>query len=354
MRLRSKGKLGADDYIIIFAGILSVASTILAIWSTKWGNGYKIWDVKPEWVPVFRKIGVAGVAIFTVAVVLPKISVCFTYLLLFPSSTNVAFCWSMIVLLSCWAISTVCVTIFQCRPAESYWDVTIKSEYCINPTVFNIVTAVINSGTDFIVYLWPIQYLWGIQIPIKQKLGVMFLFVIGVGACIAGITRIYYIHKLFGGYQYFWYGSIVWIVSSVETNIGIIFTCMHAMRPVLSRLVPGFFSSAAGSSKRYAPNLKTWTENPPTSFGARLKSIAAKFVSQEKSRPTKDSYTGSSGNDNSLASNIEFSTGFDKDYFHSGSGKVNALITTGPSSGEAPADSIMYNQHVVVVRESPY
>jgi hypothetical protein len=33
-----------------------VASTILAIVSTKYGGGYLIWDVKPEWVPVFRKV----------------------------------------------------------------------------------------------------------------------------------------------------------------------------------------------------------------------------------------------------------------------------------------------------------
>jgi hypothetical protein len=65
-------------------------------------------------------------------------------------------------------------------PAASYWEVTIKSEYCVNPAVFNIVTGVVNSMTDFVVYLWPVQFLWGIQIPLKQKLGVIFLFVIGI------------------------------------------------------------------------------------------------------------------------------------------------------------------------------
>jgi len=200
------------------------------------------------------------------------------------------------------------------------------------------------------VYLWPIQFLWGIQIPTKQKLGVIFLFVIGIGACIAGVVRIYYIHVLFQGYQYFYYGAIIWIVSSVETNIGIIFTCMHAMRPVLSKLVPGFFASAA-STKKYTPNTKSWTESTP-GFGARLKSIASKITGQNKTSAAKSSYADGSGNDNSLASNTEFSTELNKDYFHGGSGKVNALVTTGSGSRAAPADSIMYDQHVVVVRES--
>jgi hypothetical protein len=56
MRLRSKGSLLIDDYIIVGAAVFSVASVVLAIVSTKYGLGYLIWDVKPEWVPPFRKV----------------------------------------------------------------------------------------------------------------------------------------------------------------------------------------------------------------------------------------------------------------------------------------------------------
>jgi hypothetical protein len=34
---------------------------------------------------------------------------------------------------------------------------------------------------------------------------------------------------------------VIWIISNVETNIGIIFACVHAARPILSRLLPAFF-----------------------------------------------------------------------------------------------------------------
>jgi hypothetical protein len=147
------------------------------------------------------------------------------------------------------------------------------------------------------------------------------------------------------------YGAIIWIVSSVETNIGIIFTCMHAMRPVLSKLVPTFFASAS-ASKKHTPNTKSWTESSQSGFSSRLKSIAAKFTGGNKGKTGKSAYADNSGNDNSLASNTEFSTEQNKDYFHGGSGKVNALVTTGSGSQGAPADSIMYDQRVVVVRES--
>src|SRR6202012_3453673 len=99
------------------------------------------------------------------------------------------------------------------------------------------------------------------------------------------------------------YGAAVWIASSVETNVGIIFTCMHAMRPVLSKLVPGFFTRSA-SSKKFTPNLNTWTETSQIGFGARLKSITFKFAGK-KNNATKKAYAEQSGNDTSLASSNE-------------------------------------------------
>jgi hypothetical protein len=126
---------------------------------------------------------------------------------------------------------------------------------------------------------------------------------------------------------------------------------MHAMRPVLARLVPEYFS-AAGSANKYTPDTKSWTQASTGGIGARLKSIASKFTRGDKTRAGKSSYANNSGNDASMASNTEFSTELNKDYFHGGSGKVNALVTTGSGTGGAPADSIMYDQRVVVVRES--
>jgi hypothetical protein len=56
MRLQSKGRLFIDDYIILGAAAFSVGSVVLAIVATNYGLGYKIWDIKPEWVPPFKKV----------------------------------------------------------------------------------------------------------------------------------------------------------------------------------------------------------------------------------------------------------------------------------------------------------
>jgi hypothetical protein len=46
------------------------------------------------------------------------------------------------------------------------------------------------------------------------------------------------------------YGAIIWILSNVETNVGVIFTCVHAARPILSRIFPGFFGELNRASSK--------------------------------------------------------------------------------------------------------
>jgi hypothetical protein len=76
-RMKLKGRLGIDDYVIISAAVsqrwtvkfsrrelladmckvLSVTSAILTMDATRWGSGFHIWDIKPEWVATYKKVG---------------------------------------------------------------------------------------------------------------------------------------------------------------------------------------------------------------------------------------------------------------------------------------------------------
>ena len=74
------------------------------------------------------------------------------------------------------------------------------------------------------------------------------------------------------------YGAVLWIISGVETNVGIIFSCMHAARPILSKLFPDFFGDA----------------NRASSKNERLKTIEVSSnwsTSSRTSNPSNSSFT---------------------------------------------------------------
>ena len=50
---------------------------------------------------------------------------------------------------------------------------------CINTQAFSVAAAALNSATDFLVFWWPVSALWRIQLPRRQRLGLVFVFAIG-------------------------------------------------------------------------------------------------------------------------------------------------------------------------------
>ncbi|KAF2398132.1 hypothetical protein EJ06DRAFT_523486 [Trichodelitschia bisporula] len=289
IRLRMKGKLGADDWVIVAAmiQILSIGSNALAVYGTHFGGGYHLWDVKPQWVPIFRKIAMAGAILFNTLVVLPKISVCLTYLRLFPSRLNRYFCIILIVFMIGLCLSTDLVTIFQCRPVKSYWDATVTAEYCVDPPAFNLTTGSLNSFTDLLSYLWPIQFLLRVQIPLRQRLGICLLFALGCSVTVAGLVRLYYVHKTLAGWEYFYDGAAIWASSSIEANFGIVFACLHAIKPLMKGLTGALFN-VYGSGR---PSRRQYNNRPS---GQDEKDIPMTFGSGSD-RPTHKAANGASG-----------------------------------------------------------
>lgn len=110
-----------------------------------------------------------------------KISICLTYLRLFPSKTNKWFNYSAIVVLICWgiacplgmippeyasinqALTHIIVMLFMCWPISDQWNVFKAHKNCIDIQAFFIASAAINAATDCAVYLWPIHYLMGVR-----------------------------------------------------------------------------------------------------------------------------------------------------------------------------------------------
>jgi hypothetical protein len=43
--------------------------------------------------------------------------------------------------------------------------------------------------------------LWNLRLPVTQKLGLIFVFSIGLVVCIAGVMRMYYINVFFDSYD---------------------------------------------------------------------------------------------------------------------------------------------------------
>ncbi|KAE8836413.1 hypothetical protein PTNB85_04951 [Pyrenophora teres f. teres] len=204
VRGNQKSGIATDDWIMISNTATSVCLLIL---TTK-GLGRHLYDVKIEWLVPFAKLNLASLTLYTVSITLTKISVCMTYLQLFPSRTNRIFCWTMI------TYQSLC-------PIESLWDPSITDKTCLDSHKLLTANAALGVVSDFLIFLWPVAPLWKVKLPLSQRVHLVAVFSFGVLTCVGGILK------------------AVWIQDHFKTG------CLPCLRPLLKMVAPNFF---AGSS----------------------------------------------------------------------------------------------------------
>ncbi|CEL00867.1 hypothetical protein ASPCAL00460 [Aspergillus calidoustus] len=255
----TRSNLGADDWTMLIAFVMAMGMSIAQVVETEFGVGRHLYDVKPEWFPKLGKASVSIQAVFGPCSALTKISICLTYLRLFPSKINKWFNYIQIGILIGFGISTLVGMLVQCRPIENAWDFSRPDSVknCIDKESFFIAVAAINSGTDFLVYLWPSYYLWRIKLSLVKRIGLIICFGVGTLICVAGIIRITWQIKYAASWDQPYNGAIIFIIVAIEVNLGIVCGCLPGIRPIIRRLFPKLQSSTQHSERGgYSSNVK--------------------------------------------------------------------------------------------------
>jgi hypothetical protein len=142
---------------------------------------------------------------------LTKVSQCLSYLRLFPGRTNEVFCHTMIVFITTYTIVCIFIALLQCQPIRAHWNPHTGLE-CINMRATLAAIAALNSFSDLMIYLlvletWsrtnltfyrrPVKPLLAIEMPFKQRWGLMSLLAFSLLPCIAGMLRLYYVELFY-------------------------------------------------------------------------------------------------------------------------------------------------------------
>jgi hypothetical protein len=122
---------------------------------------------------------VANEFLHPAAVAFPKICVVLLFLRVLTNKYERIAGWSLIgVIFATWVSFTV-ATLFQCMPIAYIWDKTIQGGRCFNFRAFATSSSVPNIVTDVAVLFLPIRTILGLNISIRRKVGLMFIFLTG-------------------------------------------------------------------------------------------------------------------------------------------------------------------------------
>jgi len=110
-----------------------------------------------------------------------KISIICFYLRIFGASKSFRWqAYALIVVLILWVLGVILEFALLCAPFAYNYDLSIPGGHCGNKVVSSQITGGLNVATDFLTMALPISQIIHLkQLPLKRKVGLIFMFSMG-------------------------------------------------------------------------------------------------------------------------------------------------------------------------------
>ncbi|KAJ9610699.1 hypothetical protein H2200_005476 [Cladophialophora chaetospira] len=234
---------GPEDYFIIFAMVLSVATTITIALEKDNGLGRHQDTVSQKEGETMLKVLYASIIVYNLGLFLVKDSILYQYLRFFVERRYRRAAWFLIGFILVGGVAFILTGCFACSPIAFSWDKSIQGGHCINQEPLWFSFSGFNILTDLAVWVLPMPVLWKLQLPRKQKLSLIGVFALGGFGCITGMLRLHAIYVATNSTDpsYDNLPAATW--SAAELNVGIMCACVPALRPVISLVFPRLLST---------------------------------------------------------------------------------------------------------------
>lgn len=171
--------MGPEDYIIIVSWLLSIALTVCLIFEVRSGQGRHVQALTPaNAVGIFKALYVS-INVYQPALILTKASILCQYYRIFPGKNIRIAIYTMAGITAAFGIWSTFTFIFMCTPIQAFWNQTLPGGHCINTTAAYFAASGVNILTDVLIFLLPMPALYQLQLPKRQRIGLMVVFALG-------------------------------------------------------------------------------------------------------------------------------------------------------------------------------
>ncbi|CAM1501952.1 Fc.00g039360.m01.CDS01 [Cosmosporella sp. VM-42] len=260
VKLVLSGGLQIDDVFLLLAWATAFTTEGLCIhmFASKAG-GTHAWEISIDKFNMYMLDVYLAAFIYIVCGSLAKISLLIFYFRLSPQQWFRWSIWATIVFITGYTVGIFFPLIFACTPVAMSWDITIEGK-CINRPSLYIATAVANIISDIILFALPIPMVIKLQIPRRQKFGLLGIFAIGSLTVVTSIVRVSILPELLTNPDASWVVSwaSVWII--VESNLLVICAALPTLRKFFRHVAPKLIGES-----RYGSKTKTTEGSHPPS-----------------------------------------------------------------------------------------
>ncbi|KAJ6146305.1 hypothetical protein N7497_008287 [Penicillium chrysogenum] len=127
---------------------------------------------------------------------------------------------------------------FFCVPVNAFWDPSedVRLANCLPAAPVWFTNAALQTSTDLVILVMPMPLLWKLQLPKRQKWGILVVFSLGIFIIGTSSARLYPLSIMVGGGDFLEENAQAALWSSLEANVSIICISLPPLHPLLSRI----------------------------------------------------------------------------------------------------------------------
>ncbi|KAJ5033337.1 uncharacterized protein L3040_008455 [Drepanopeziza brunnea f. sp. 'multigermtubi'] len=236
--------IDANFRVVLFLVVVITLFLCLVILG---GIGRQSIDVKPQDITRSLQLAVMYWPMYAVTMALVKCSVICFYCRVFESVQHFRISAQLVLgTVVAWSVIIILSGYFICRPFAFNWDATIAGGVCADRTALLLSTSTFNVITDVLVLSLPIPHIMSLNLPLRVKGGILFMFSVGFFLTFISILRIVAIKEIdFSSPTYTLLECVFW--STLEPCLAIMNGNLPMVRSLLVVLAPSLFGVKVGS-----------------------------------------------------------------------------------------------------------
>jgi hypothetical protein len=260
-RLRVTRVIGKDDYLCVaaFASVVSYCAVLLSILGDPLGP--HMWNVPLSAItPRYIQGAVTTANLYAASALLLKASILVLYLRIFQADkTSKVLIWGGIILITLFYIVCIVLTSYFCR--SSQWPKNIdpiqflmlqeKSDCNKRQLDLAAVQGIFSTVSDLYVMIIPVNMIRRLQVPLRRKLGISGIFLLGLLATGCSIATLYYRFVQRQSPDFTYDSALNLILGGIEINVGIVCSCLPVVFVLFKQATTSSWTSLRSWGTRF-------------------------------------------------------------------------------------------------------
>ncbi|KAF4454022.1 hypothetical protein F53441_3406 [Fusarium austroafricanum] len=254
---------------LVVAWIFSIAIQVVSL--CEWLAEYPPWEMERKLTShrlnIGNKLAFISPILYAVCTAFSKMALALFYRRLSPHRWWKWCVYGVFSLVAGYNLAILLVIVFGCAPFKKSWDFTILEGTCVDRPAVYICTAGLGIFSDLILLVMPLPMIRRLQVPRRQKAGLVVLFVIGSATLVTSVVRLVLLVPSVHDTDYTWVlsSAVIWVC--IEANLLIICASLTTLRRFFIHVAPKFIGER-GTSAAPLNSTKGTRQHPFQTIGS--------------------------------------------------------------------------------------